>query len=100
MPLYGAQPPTGYADRAAAWVNSGALLGRMNFALTLSSGRLRGRLPGAPFRAPSAEDTRTSLIATALAGDVSESTLGTVSKATTAAQAAALILGSPEFQKR
>ena len=100
MPLYGAQPPTGYADRAAAWVNSGALLGRMNFALTLSGGRLRGGVPGAPFRAPSAEDTRTSLIATALAGDVSESTLATMSKATTAARAAALILGSPEFQKR
>ena len=25
MPLYGCQPPTGYADRAEAWVNTGAL---------------------------------------------------------------------------
>ena len=32
MPLYGCQPPTGYADRAEAWVNTGALLNRMNFA--------------------------------------------------------------------
>src|SRR4029453_4288480 len=30
---------TGYADRAEVWVNSGALLARMNFALALASGR-------------------------------------------------------------
>src|SRR5207245_2451331 len=38
--LYGAQPPTGYPDRAEAWVNAGALLARMNFALALTQGRL------------------------------------------------------------
>ena len=41
MPLYMCQPPTGYADRAEAWVNTGALLNRMNFALALSSGAAR-----------------------------------------------------------
>ena len=30
------------ADRAAQWVNSGALLSRMNFGLQLASGRVRG----------------------------------------------------------
>src|SRR5262249_46314635 len=30
MPLYMCQPPTGYADRAEAWVNTGGLLNRMN----------------------------------------------------------------------
>ena len=44
MPLYGAQPPTGYADRAEAWVNSGALLNRMNFAVALTGGERRGEL--------------------------------------------------------
>ena len=33
MPLYFCQPPTGYKDTADAWVNAGALVGRMNFAL-------------------------------------------------------------------
>ena len=33
MPLYLCQPPTGYRDTADAWVNTGALVGRMNFAL-------------------------------------------------------------------
>ena len=41
-PLYEAQPPTGYPDRAESWVNTGALLGRMNFALGLAHNRLRG----------------------------------------------------------
>src|SRR5207245_7864903 len=42
MPLYGMQPPTGYSMKADAWVNSAALLGRMNFALTLTAGKLKG----------------------------------------------------------
>jgi uncharacterized protein (DUF1800 family) len=42
MPLYGAQPPTGYSMKAEAWVNSSALLGRMNFALALTAGKLKG----------------------------------------------------------
>src|SRR5207247_10369195 len=37
MPLYGLQPPTGYSIKADAWVNSSALLGRMNWHLTLAS---------------------------------------------------------------
>jgi uncharacterized protein (DUF1800 family) len=42
MPLYGAQPPTGYSMKAETWVNSSALLNRMNFALALSSGKIKG----------------------------------------------------------
>ena len=100
MPIYGAQPPTGYADRADAWVNSGALLGRMNFALALTSGRTRALGATAPATPPTAEDARRALLEVALADDVSASTAATVAKATTPAQAMALILGSPEFQKR
>ena len=102
MPLYGCQPPTGYADRAEAWVNTGALLNRMNFALSLTEGRLgdgirgRGNRPTAAAPAQNSE----SLIALALAGDISPTTQATVAKATTATQAGALVLGSPEFQKR
>ncbi len=42
QPLYGYQAPTGYPDRAEAWVNTGSLLGRMNFGLSLASGRIPG----------------------------------------------------------
>ena len=40
MPLYGCVPPTGYSMTADAWVNTGALLSRMNFALQLVSGQM------------------------------------------------------------
>ena len=41
-PLYQCQPPTGYSDKADAWVNTGALLNRLNYSLALTSGRLAG----------------------------------------------------------
>jgi uncharacterized protein (DUF1800 family) len=42
MPLYGAVPPTGYKWEASDWVSTGALVNRMNFALTLASNMLPG----------------------------------------------------------
>jgi uncharacterized protein (DUF1800 family) len=42
QPLYQCLPPTGYSDKAEAWVNSGALLNRLNFAIALASNRIRG----------------------------------------------------------
>ncbi|HYY59189.1 MAG TPA: DUF1800 family protein, partial [Pyrinomonadaceae bacterium] len=41
-PLYGYQAPTGYPDRAEDWVNTGALLERLNFGLALASNRIPG----------------------------------------------------------
>jgi len=40
--LYQCEPPTGYSSKADAWVNTGALLNRMNFSLALTANRLRG----------------------------------------------------------
>jgi uncharacterized protein (DUF1800 family) len=46
MAPYFCQPPTGYDDTAAAWVNAGALVARMNFAVELSKNQVRGvRVP-------------------------------------------------------
>jgi uncharacterized protein (DUF1800 family) len=42
MPLYGAIPPTGYKWEASDWVSTGALVNRMNFALSLAANRLPG----------------------------------------------------------
>ena len=41
-PLFQCQPPTGYSDKAETWVNTGALLNRLNFALAFSSDRMAG----------------------------------------------------------
>jgi uncharacterized protein (DUF1800 family) len=122
-PLYEAQPPTGYPDVAGAWVNTGALLARMNFALALSENRLPGvrvdlaRSLGAVDRTrPAAVLDR--IIAVVLHGDVSPRTrevLGSqldspeIVRATAddrgprntdVEKLAALVLGSPEFQRR
>ncbi len=100
MPLYFCQPPTGYADRADAWVNTGSLLNRMNFALDLVSGRMRGVDPPAPALQAPPVLARTQMLAAALAGDASASTTSTLARAVDARQIAALTLGSPEFQRR
>src|SRR5947209_13334440 len=80
MPLYGMQPPTGYSMKADAWVNSAALLNRMNFALGLGAGRLPGvsvnddaLLRGMP--PPTDADSAVAVVANALlAGDISQQT--------------------------
>lgn len=42
QPLYGYQAPTGFPDQSQSWVNTGLLLTRMNFGLTLASGQVKG----------------------------------------------------------
>ena len=123
MPLYGAQPPTGYSMKADAWVNSAALLNRMNFALALGTGRLRGlnfdanrilQSDDAP-QEPAA--ALAALEASVFAGDVSKNTHDTILKQMDDPQVtgirlddpsrppnvgvlAGLLMGSPEFQRR
>ena len=127
MPLYRCQPPTGYKDSADAWTNTGALVGRMNFALTLASGRMpppagrgvaqdsipaRGRGVAQDFgpagrdgrgfvdASPAAVTTWAASVQAALAHDLSETTRATMAKAAGAQERVALVLGSPEFQRR
>jgi uncharacterized protein (DUF1800 family) len=71
-PLYQCQPPTGYRETAEEWVNAGSLLNRVNFGLALASGRIEG---------VAIETTR-------------------LSPGPEGARAAALLLGSPAFQKQ
>jgi uncharacterized protein (DUF1800 family) len=89
MPLYQCQPPTGYRDTADAWVNTGALVNRMNDALALASGRM-----------PGVRITITPTPEAVLADNMSDVTRATIAKAPAAPQALALALGSPEFQRR
>jgi len=96
MPLYMCQPPTGYKDTADAWVNTGALVNRMNFALQLASNKLRG----APKANPSDDSSPDRIIEAVLNNDISDTTRATIAKATSAEQMTALTLGSPEFQRR
>ena len=121
--FYAAQPPTGHPDRAEAWVSPGTLLARMNFALALVEGRLPGvrvdaaaLVAGADRRTPQAVLER--LLATLLHGRAGTGTREVLSAELSApvitrltlddrgpadtdvAKLAALVLGSPEFQRR
>jgi len=119
MPLYGAQPPTGYSMHAESWVNSGALLSRMNFALALGSGKLGGvRMDTATLAGPGdAVQVQQALEKALIPGAVSPQTHETIArqmvdpavtgrklddppKPVNAGAVAGLILGSPEFQRR
>jgi uncharacterized protein (DUF1800 family) len=109
MPLYQCQPPTGYKDTADAWVNTGALVSRMNFAVQVANirlGRGAGGRQSAVGSRQSAVGSQQSavggqeLVRTVLGDDVSDTTRATIAKATSTPQMTALALGSPEFQRR
>lgn len=101
MPLYGAQPPTGWGDTAMDWVNTGALLNRLNFAIQLANNQLRGVRLNVRALAPDTSDaTRDALVTKLVFGDISDITRNTLAKAESPQHLVALTLGSPEFQKR
>jgi uncharacterized protein (DUF1800 family) len=120
MPLYGNQAPTGYSMKADAWVNSSALLGRMNFAMALTSGKIKGVQVDnepAPIRSEDPQQTLVELENNLLAGEVSKQTHDVISarlqdakitrrklddpaRPPNISMIAGLLLGSPEFQRR
>jgi uncharacterized protein (DUF1800 family) len=99
MPLYMCQPPTGYDDIAEAWVNTGALVSRMNFAVALSDGTLRGvRIDHE--RIAGNASTPASVARRLVGADVSTTTAQTLARTEDPAKLVALVLGSPEFQRK
>jgi uncharacterized protein (DUF1800 family) len=98
MPLYQAQPPTGYADTADAWVNTGGLVNRMNFALALVQNKVQG--VRVDLKSTDVDTARDELVRTLLQANASDATLATLEKATDLPRLTALALGAPEFQKR
>jgi uncharacterized protein (DUF1800 family) len=72
---YGYQAPTGYPDTAEDWVNTGALLERLNFAVALSSNRIPGtRVDLKRFEAKDKASLLDKTLAIVLDGDVSAGT--------------------------
>jgi uncharacterized protein (DUF1800 family) len=121
-PLYQCQPPTGYSDKAEAWVNTGALLNRLNFSLALAANKVRGSRSDttALFSEDSSKTSKEVLDRAAqifLGGQASEATRETLRKQLDDPQlmqaklddparpadlgmVTGLVLGSPEFQRR
>ncbi len=74
-PLYGYIAPTGYPDMAEDWVNTGALLERMNFAVALASNRIRGtRVNLSKYQASNKQEILDKSIAGLLDNEISPST--------------------------
>lgn len=85
QPLYLYQAPTGYPDKAEQWVNTGALLERLNFGIALSTNRLRGANVDMTRVAPNLEASDSkrimnNAIAVLLNGDISDQTRSILEK--------------------
>ena len=109
-------PPTGFPEDSSTWVSAGALVSRLNFTLALTGGQVadaridtRRLLADAPtdgpdalvdhiardlFGAPPSDNTRRVLLAEAAPSREGETAVPDVPKLL------ALMLGSPEFQRR
>ncbi len=112
MSPYLCLPPTGYPDQAVDWLSTDGMLERMSFATALMGGRVRGTVVQ-PVRLLSAfsldPDTMVSQMSAALLGVRVEATTRAVLREAvvrveegraTFPQIIALLLGSPEFQRR
>ena len=116
-PLYRKLEPTGYSNLSSEWMNSAALLARMNFGLDLAQNRVPGIKVDASayeadvagiakrllFRNPSPESRAAIEKALALPtqskpGDKTANSLANA--APKPAAIAGLVLGSPDFQRR
>jgi uncharacterized protein (DUF1800 family) len=121
-PLYQCQPPTGYSDKADAWVNTGALLNRLNYSLALAGNKMRGARTDVAslLGMDSAADPKAALdraVQVFLGGQAGPTTVETLEKQLENPQVlqaklddprkqvdlgvvAGLVLGAPEFQRR
>ncbi len=122
QPLYLCQPPTGYSDKAETWVNTGALLNRLNFSLALAGGRMRSTRVDVQslVGADAASEPKMALeraVQVFLGGQASKQTMETLAKQLEHPEVlqaklddpvkqvdvgviAGLVLGAPEFQRR
>lgn len=108
---YGARDPIGYPETAAAWIDGGAMLERMNLALALGAGKTRGvEIDAASLVDEARGDGYVHALAERLlpgggaarvVAVVSADVAGGASAPPASAERAlGLILGSPEFQRR
>jgi uncharacterized protein (DUF1800 family) len=111
QPLFLQSVPTGYPETQEDWVNSGALLNRMSFAVALAAGRLPGVVVDLDRVAPATLDLDRLIGAidwTILGGRMSGNTKAVIRRETSElsdpgsarALAVGLTLGGPEFQRQ
>jgi len=111
QPLYLQAAPIGYPETQEDWVNSGALLNRMNIAMALVSNKIPGVTVDLDAVVPLAADTETLIDAVndrVLSGNMSERTRQVIrdqlfevaDPGARRALAVGLAIGGPEFQRQ
>jgi uncharacterized protein (DUF1800 family) len=117
QPLFQYQAPTGFPDRGSSWINTGTLLARMNFSMALAANRIPGTKLDFQALTPSDDSSALwdHLVQRTLGGSISQETqaavmksldeLGSLGRGKPVAYPktmliAALLLGSPDFQRR
>lgn len=110
QPLYLQEPPTGYPETQESWVNSGALLQRVNTAMAIAAGRAPGLTIDLDLMLPAGNDPEALVGAvnrSVLNGGGSAATLKVIRDQVSAVGgrearvlAVGLALGSPEFQRQ
>jgi uncharacterized protein (DUF1800 family) len=113
MPLYACNPPTGYSNSGADWLNPSAQLYRMNFALDLAAGMIAGVTAdirgliksggGDPDNPASAADAINRVVFGRTLSAASLGAAGRVSPSggvPVAVRVAGVLLASPEMQVR
>jgi uncharacterized protein (DUF1800 family) len=107
-PLYGYQAPTGYPDAADYWVNTGALLERLNFSLALVSNRIPGtrvdlsRFVGVEASSSRAVDQKLVVerfLDVALQGDISPKSREVLMKQLTSQSDAPITMNAPSDEE-
>ncbi|MGH7594106.1 MAG: DUF1800 domain-containing protein [Gemmatimonadales bacterium] len=110
-PLFQHLTPDGYGERQEDWVNSGALLARMNFAVQLASGRMPGVSVDLDRIVPATDDHAALIAAVdkavlggAMSGHTRDTILHELADVPDAhmarALAVGLAIGGPEFQRQ
>jgi uncharacterized protein (DUF1800 family) len=119
QPIYGHQAPNGYPETGEAWMNTGAILNRINFGIAAAGNRLPGvridAIPGADSLRIAPREKQVDAVARLLLGGVVSSETRSVlisgenplmrsdettPRLTGLAQVVGLAIGSPEFQRR
>lgn len=118
QPIFGRQTPDGWPDRAEAWMNTGAILGRINFGFLVAGQRVPGMTMGTvpeleQLRAASRDAQVEGVVRLLFGGQVSPDTREVLRNGENPlagkaerpqlnglSQVLGLALGAPEFQRR
>jgi uncharacterized protein (DUF1800 family) len=122
QPVFGHRDPNGYPETGDAWINTGAILARINFGMAVAAGRVPGATlarwsEGAALAGADRERQVDGVIALLLGGDASPDTRDVLlggenplaarapsddapTRLNGLAQIVGLALGAPEFQRK